>query len=71
MGGIVSRCFLELLDGWEITRSLITFGTPYRGSVNAIDSVYRGMKKKLGPFKVIDMTAALRSFQSIYELMPI
>ena len=32
MGGIVSRYYLECLDGWRDTRALITFGTPYRGS---------------------------------------
>ncbi len=71
MGGLVSRWFLEKLGGWELTRSLITFGTPYRGSVNAVESLYAGVKKKIGPFKVFDLTAALRSFTSLYELLPI
>lgn len=33
MGGIVARLFLEFLDGWRDTRTLVTFGTPYSGSV--------------------------------------
>jgi pimeloyl-ACP methyl ester carboxylesterase len=71
MGGLVSRWYLEKLDGWKRTRSLITFGTPYRGSVNAVDSLHAGMRKRIGPFKLVDLTAALRSFQSVYELLPI
>lgn len=69
MGGLVSRWFIECLDGWKDTRALITFGTPYRGSVNAIDTVANGMRK--GPFGFIDLTDLARSFTAIYQLMPI
>jgi pimeloyl-ACP methyl ester carboxylesterase len=71
MGGLVSRWFLEHLAGWKRTRSLITFGTPYRGAVNAIDSLVHGLKKKIGPFTALDLTPALRSFDSVYQLLPI
>jgi Lecithin:cholesterol acyltransferase len=71
MGGLVSRYFLEVLDGWKDTRLLITFGTPYRGSLNALDFIANGMKKKLGPITLIDLTELLRSFTSIYQLLPI
>jgi triacylglycerol esterase/lipase EstA (alpha/beta hydrolase family) len=30
MGGLVARWFLEVLGGREITRQLITIGTPYQ-----------------------------------------
>jgi len=66
MGGLVSRYYLEKLDGWQDCRALITFGTPYRGSVNALDFLVNGYKKKL-----IDLTDVLRSFSSAYELLPI
>jgi hypothetical protein len=36
MGGLVARYYLEVLEGWRDGRALITFGTPYRGSVNAL-----------------------------------
>jgi triacylglycerol esterase/lipase EstA (alpha/beta hydrolase family) len=42
MGGLVSWYFLEVLGGWRDTRRLITFGTPYRGSLNAVDFVANG-----------------------------
>jgi pimeloyl-ACP methyl ester carboxylesterase len=69
MGGLVSRYFLECLDGWKDTRALITFGTPYRGSLNAVNTLANGEKK--GPFGVLDLTPFTSSLTSIYQLMPI
>jgi len=68
MGGLVSRYFLEVLEGWKDTRALITFGTPFRGSVNSLDTLANGMKK--GPFGLMDLTDMARSFTSIYQLLP-
>lgn len=70
MGGIVSRYFLECLDGWQDTRALITFGTPYRGSLNAVDFLANGFVKKVGPLKVVDLTTLLHSLTSVYQLLP-
>jgi pimeloyl-ACP methyl ester carboxylesterase len=71
MGGLICRHFLELLDGWKETRLLITFGTPYRGSLNAVDFIANGMKKKLGPLTLLNLTNVLRSFTSVYQLLPV
>jgi hypothetical protein len=71
MGGLVARYFLECLAGWRDTRRLITFGTPYRGSLNALDFLVHGMKKRLGPVPVLDLSRLLRSFPSVYQLLPI
>ena len=70
MGGLVARAFLELYDGWKITRSLITFGTPYRGAVNVLDYLASGFKKGVGPFK-LDLSRLLGSMTSVYQLCPI
>jgi pimeloyl-ACP methyl ester carboxylesterase len=69
MGGIVARLYLEFLDGWRDTRSLITFGTPYSGSVNALSFVANGFSKGWGPF-TLDLSDMLRSFTSVYQLLP-
>ena len=69
MGGIVARLFLEFLDGWRDTRTLVTFGTPYSGSVNALDFLVNGFRKGWGPFTV-DLSALIRSFTSAYQLLP-
>ena len=70
MGGLVSRYFLELLEGWRDTRMLVTFGTPFRGSLNALNFIANGFSKKVGFLKLIDLSDMLRSFTSVYQLLP-
>jgi hypothetical protein len=66
MGGLVSRYYLECLEGWKDTKALVTFGTPHRGSPNALDGLVNGLKK--GP---IDLSALMRQLTSMYQLLPI
>jgi hypothetical protein len=66
MGGLVSRYYLEVLEGWPKCKALITFGTPYRGSVNSVDALVNGVKKLH-----IDLTEVMRTFTSVYQLLPI
>jgi pimeloyl-ACP methyl ester carboxylesterase len=66
MGGLVSRHYLECMDGWRDCRALVTFGTPYRGSVNALGFLANGYKKAF-----VDLTDVLRSCTSVYQLLPI
>ena len=68
MGGLVSRYFLEVLEGWRDTRALVTFGSPHRGSLNALRTLTDGVRK--GPFGLIDLTEFSRSLTSIYQLLP-
>jgi pimeloyl-ACP methyl ester carboxylesterase len=70
MGGIVSRYYLECLDGWRDTRALVTFGTPYRGSVKAVGTLANGFAKKIGPLN-LDLTEMVRSLTAVYQLLPI
>jgi hypothetical protein len=58
------------MDGWKDTRLLVTFGTPYRGSLNALGFIANGFQKKLGPFH-LELTDFLRSLTSVYQLLPI
>jgi pimeloyl-ACP methyl ester carboxylesterase len=67
MGGLVCRYYLEVLGGHRDARALITFGTPYRGSLNSLDSLVNGVRK-LG---LVDLTELTRSFTSAYQLLPI
>ncbi len=66
MGGLVARQYVDVLGGWERCRALVTFGTPHRGSVNALDFLANGYKKAF-----VDLTELLRSCSSAYELLPI
>lgn len=66
MGGLIARYYVEVLEGWRDCRALITFGTPYRGSLNALDFLANGYKKLF-----VDLTEVMRSFTSVYQLLPI
>jgi pimeloyl-ACP methyl ester carboxylesterase len=65
MGGLIARHFLECRGGWSDTRTLVTFATPYRGSVNALDTLVNGKK-----IKFFDLTEFARSMTSIHQLLP-
>jgi pimeloyl-ACP methyl ester carboxylesterase len=66
MGGLVSRYYLEVLEGWRDAKALFTCGTPYRGAVNAVSFVSNGYKGRL-----LDFSETVRSMTSAYQLMPI
>lgn len=68
MGGLVSRYYLECLGGWRDCRALVTFGTPHRGAVQAIDYLSNGFRKVVEIGFVSEMA---RSFTSIYQLLPV
>jgi hypothetical protein len=71
MGGLVARYYLEVLGGWKdgTTRALITFGTPFRGSLNALSNLANGIR--LGPVPLAPITDVCRSLTSTYQLLPI
>lgn len=66
MGGLIGRYYAEALDGWRHCRLLVTFGTPHRGAVSALDYLANGYKRLL-----LDLTDVMRSFTSTYQLLPI
>lgn len=66
MGGLVARHFLEMAGGWQDTAALVTFGTPFRGSPNALRALSNGHVLA----KVADVSAFVRSLTSVYQLLP-
>ena len=70
MGGLISRYYLECLEGWKSTRTLITLGTPHLGSMNAVDFLVNGLKKGVWLAK-LDLSSVLRSLPSVYQLLPV
>ena len=72
MGGLISRYYLEVLGGWQDARALFTFGTPYRGSVNAVNTLSNGLSKLgINVIEVLGLKEIVNSFNSIYQLLPI
>lgn len=66
MGGLVARYYIEVLEGWRDCKALFTFGTPYRGSLNAVNFLANGYKKLF-----LDLTEVMRSLTTVYQLLPI
>jgi hypothetical protein len=48
----LSRWYIENYGGAEITRTLITLGTPYRGAASALAQFVNGAHPGLGPFRL-------------------
>lgn len=65
MGGLAARYYLEVMGGWPDCRALITFGTPHRGSIKALNFLANGNKNLL-----VDLSDVVRSFTSTYQLLP-
>lgn len=72
MGGLVARWYLEGDDadgepheGWRNVRQLISFGTPYRGALNAVEFLVEGFRKLF-----VDFSDALATYRAVYQLLP-
>jgi hypothetical protein len=66
MGGLVARYYIECLEGWKDTRRLVTFGTPYSGSMYALGTLVNGKK-----IKFFDLTDLARTLTALYQLLPV
>jgi pimeloyl-ACP methyl ester carboxylesterase len=65
MGGLVARYYLDVLGGWTDCRALVTIGTPFRGSVKALNVLSNGHRVLF-----TDFTEVVRSLTSVYQLLP-
>ncbi|MBN4005430.1 lecithin--cholesterol acyltransferase [Nostoc sp. LPT] len=71
MGGLISRYYLEVLGGWQDCKALFTFGTPYRGSINAVNILANGFKiGGINLVEVMQLKEVIPSLTSIYQLLP-
>jgi hypothetical protein len=70
LGGLVARYYLECLEGWRSTRALLTFGTPHRGSFNAVKVLDQGMETRLLGITLANLTNVVRALTSVYQLLP-
>lgn len=70
MGGLVARHFIECCEGWRDVRSLMTIGTPHRGSGKAADFLNAGSAPGLID-RFLPGVGISRNFDSVYQLLPI
>ncbi|MFJ2258477.1 esterase/lipase family protein [Streptomyces sp. NPDC087844] len=69
MGVLVTRQYVERGGGAEVNRRVVTLGTPYRGSLDALLSLVDGHRPGFGPAS-LDLTAFARSLPSLHQLTP-
>lgn len=68
MGGLVARWCADQAQGGELIRTIITIGTPHKGSMHALDAIANGVRlpRRVG----VDLTTMALSLPSLYELLP-
>lgn len=69
MGGLVARWFLEREGGAELTRALITVGTPHRGALRALPTLADEFAPGVGPLR-LRLTGFARSLPALHQLLP-
>ncbi|SHJ64091.1 Lecithin:cholesterol acyltransferase [Tessaracoccus bendigoensis DSM 12906] len=68
MGGLVARWYATH-EGADHTRKIITLGTPYRGSMKAVNQLVNGAPRLLGRLGAT-ITALARSLPAVHQLLP-
>lgn len=69
MGGLIARYFTEVLSHRDITRGVVTLGTPFAGSVKAVRILANGDILPMGLLAEAVRNAA-RTFPGVYDLLP-
>ena len=70
MGGLVARAFADVEGGWPAIRKIISIGTPFLGSIRALDLLYFGLDFRSYGLALQELTAMARTLTSVYELLP-
>lgn len=68
MGGLVASYFTAFVQGGELVRKVVTLGTPFGGSLNAVNILATGKGFPLGAFGS-SLSATARTLPGLYELM--
>lgn len=69
MGGLVARHYLQEYDKSGNCERVLTLGTPFRGSVKALDYLVNG--PKIGCARFAFLAETMRRVPALYELLPI
>ncbi len=70
MGGLVGRAFVDIEGGWPAIRAILTIGTPFQGSIRALDLLYFGLDFQSYGLAHHDLTSVVRTFTSVYQMLP-
>jgi hypothetical protein len=70
MGGLVGRAYADIEGGWPVVRKIVSIGTPYLGTLRALDLLYFGFDFQKYALPIHDLTSVARTLTSIYQLLP-
>jgi hypothetical protein len=70
MGGLVGRAFADIEGGWPSLSAIVTLGTPFLGTVRALDLLYFGLDFQAYGIALQDLTSVARTLTSVYQLLP-
>ena len=70
MGGLVGRCYVDVDGGWRDVSRFIAIGTPFHGSLRALDLLYFGLDFATYGLAIPDLTPLARTLTSLYQLLP-
>ncbi len=70
MGGLVGRYYADVEGGWPSVSRIISIGSPFRGSIRALDVLYFGLDFQSYGLPLPDLTPVARTLTSIYQLLP-
>ena len=71
MGGLAARWFAEVEGGRDVTRAIVTLGTPFAGSLNAVRVLADGDYLPFGLYATSMRDAARTMRRGLYELVAI
>lgn len=70
MGGLVGHAYAEIEGGWPAIRTIVSIGSPFLGSIRALDLLYFGLDFQSYSLPIHDLTVVVRTLTSVYQLLP-
>ena len=70
MGGLVGRWYVDVENGWRDVTRFVAIGTPFHGSLRALDLLYFGLDFASYGISIPDLTPVARTLTSLYQLLP-
>src|SRR5882724_7011096 len=70
MGGLVGRSYADIEGGWPSIKKIVSIGTPFLGTIRALDLLYFGLDFQKYGLALHDLTSVARTLTSVYQLLP-
>src|SRR5882724_8275263 len=70
MGGLVGRAYADVEGGWTSIKKIVSIGTPFLGTIRALDLLYFRLDFQKYGLPLHDLTSVARTLTSVYQLLP-